>query len=315
MINKTRVAFLVLGFIPLGVLFAQSTVSTPIVGFEKKNFSGGTTGIGLGFVKPAVVSGVSTGITSSSVTMAGANFAPNLGPVNGLPVYYVEITSGSLRGYVADILANSSTTLTIDGDLSSILGTSPSFTVRPHTKVSDVFAGNSALQDYVDTATVYNSDGSATSLLRDSSSSTGWVDPNSFATSDFVIYPGQAVLLSVSSAGSVTVTGQVKTTPTIVPLYASAPNYVSVGNPSSNPGLQVSGIGANLTDFVDTVANLSSDGNFNQTAIYLWGGSNDGFIDPNTFSPVSGVTVPGTGAILVSVSSDTYLVTPAPVNP
>jgi len=88
MINKTRVAFLVLGFIPLGVLFAQSTVSTPIVGFEKKNFSGGTTGIGMGFVKPALVSGVSTGITSSSVTMTGANFAPNLGPVNGLPVYY-----------------------------------------------------------------------------------------------------------------------------------------------------------------------------------------------------------------------------------
>jgi hypothetical protein len=299
-------------------LQAQSTVSTPIVGFETKSFSGGTTGIGLGFVKPAVYSGASTSVASGSVISTGANFTSlgsGLNPVNGLPTHYVEITSGALAGYVADVLSHTSTSLTIDGDLSSIVGTTPNFTIRPHIMASDVFQGNATLTDYVDTATVYNPDGSATSLLRDSSSPTGWVDPNSFAAADFVVYPGQAILVSVSSNGSVTVTGQVKTTPTIVPLYASAPNYVTLGYPGGNRVLQTSGLGSNLADFVDTVADLSTDGSFNQTGIYLWGGTSDGFIDPNSFSPVSGVAVPGSGAVLVSVSADTYFVAPAPVNP
>jgi hypothetical protein len=308
---------LLVGFVGHGIQ-AQSTVSTPIVGFETKSFSGGTTGNGLGFVKPAVFSGASTSVTSGTVTSTGANFTAlgaGLNPVGGLPTHYVEITSGTLAGYVADVLSSTSTSLTVDGDLTSILGTMPNLVVRPHIKVSDVFQGNASLTDYVDTATVYNPDGSATSLLRDSSSPTGWVDPNSFAAADFIVYPGQAILVSVSGNGTVTVTGQVKTTPTIVPLYASAPNYVTLGNPSGNKALQTSGLGENLVDFVDTVAGLSTDGSFNQTGIYLWGGSSDGFIDPNSFSPVSGVSIPGSGAVLVSVSADTYFVAPAPVNP
>lgn len=295
-------------------LQAQSTVSTPIVGFEKKSFPGGTTGLGLGFVKPAVYSGQATSLSSNSVTTTGASFG-SLGLANGLPTHYVEITSGGLAGYVADIVSNTGTTLSLNANLSPILGTSPNYTIRPHTKISDVFKDNTTLSDYVDTATVYNSNGSVTSLLRDSSAVTGWVNPDSFAAADFVIYPGQAVVLSVSGSGNVTVSGQVKTTPTIIPLYASSLNFVSIGNPSANPSLQNSGLGTSMTDFVDTVANLSNDGSFSQTAVYLWGGATDGFINPDSFAPVSGVTMPGTGAVLVSVSADTTWVAPAPVSP
>lgn len=293
---------------------AQSTVSTPIVGFEKRAFEVGTTGLGAGFVKPAVFVGTASSVGANTITVTGANFG-NLGPSNGLVSYYAEITSGSMAGYVLDITSNTTTVLTVDGSLSSISATTPSITVRPHLKVSDIFAGNNSLADFADTVVVYHSDGSTSSVLRDSSSSTGWVDINTFAETDLVVYPGQGFLLNSSGSGQVTVSGQVKTTPTVIPLYAGVVNLVSPGNPSGNPALQASQLGQNMSDFVDTVATFSTNGAFSQTATYLWGGSTDGFIDINTFNPVSGVTLPGTGTFLVSVQNDTTWKALPPINP
>lgn len=295
-------------------LSAQSTVSTPIVGFEKRNFAVGTTGLGAGFVKPAAFSGTATSVSAGTITVTGANFG-NFAPSGGLPAYYAEITSGSMAGYILDITSNTSSVLTVSGDLSGILGTTPTIVVRPHLKASDIFAGNSSLADYADTVVVYHADGTSSSVLRDSSSSTGWVDPNTFAEADLVVYPGQGFLLNTSGSGQVTVSGQVKTTPTVVPLYAGVVNLVTAGNPSSNPALQTSQLGQNMADYVDTVATYSTSGDFNQTATYLWGGSADGFIDPDTFSPVSGVTIPGTGAFIVSVQTDTTWKALPAVNP
>ena len=295
-------------------LSAQSTVSTPIVGFEKRNFAVGTTGLGAGFVKPSTFSGVASSVSASTITVTGANFG-NLAPSGGLPAYYAEITSGDMAGYILDITSNTSSVLTVDGELSGILGTTPTIVIRPHLKVSDIFAGNSSLADYADTVVVYHADGTSSSALRDSTSSTGWVDPNTFAEADLVVYPGQGFLLNSSGSGQVTVSGQVKTTPTVIPLYAGVVNLVTAGNPSSNPVLQTSQLGQNMADYVDTVATYSTSGDFNQTATYLWGGSADGFINPDTFSPVSGVTLPGTGAFIVSVQTDTTWKALPAVNP
>ena len=295
-------------------LGAQSTVSTPIVGFEKRNFAVGTTGLGAGFVKPAVFSGTASSISATTITVTGANFG-NLAPSNGLPVYYAEITSGTMEGYVLDVSSNTSSVLTLDGDLSGIHGTTPTIVVRAHIKVSDIFAGNSALADYADTVVVYHPDGTSSSVLRDSSSSTGWVDPNTFAEADLVVYPGQGFLLNSSGSGDVTVSGHVKTTPTVVPLYAGVVNLVTAGNPSLNPSIQTSQLGQNMVDYVDTVATYSDAGDFSQTATYLWGGTSDGFINPDTFSPVSGVSLPGTGAFIVSVQADTIWKALPAVNP
>jgi len=311
--KKVSPVLLILSLLATQGLVIGQTVSTPVVGFEKKNFSGGTTGLGVGFVKPAVFSGPASSLTSSTVTVSSASFG-NLAPSAGLPSYYLEITSGALIGLVADIMSNTSTTLTLDADLSTILGTTPTVAIRPHVKVSGLFQGNASLTDYIDTVTVYNADGTSTSLLRDSSAATGWVRNDTFEASDLVVYPGQAVLLSVSQNGSVTISGQVKTTPTLVPLYAGSLNYVTLGNPSNGQSIQSVNLGSNMTDYIDTVTKLSTDGNCSQTGVFLWGGAADGFLDVNTFSPVT-ETVPGTDAIFVSVSSDTYWKAPAPLTP
>lgn len=292
----------------------SQTVSTPVVGFTKSNFASGTTGLGVGFIKSDVYSGVASSVTATTLTASAASFG-SFGPVGGLPSHYVEIKSGPLQGLVADIVSNTGTVLTVDGNLASIAGSTPSFSVRPHQKVSNLFAGNSSLSDYVDTVTLYNSDGTSTALLRDSSSATGWVDPVSFAVADAIVYPGQAFLLNAAGSGNVTFSGVVKTTPTLIPLYANGVNYVTAGNPGSNPALQSSGIGTNLAGYVDTVATFRTDGSFGENSNFLWAGGTDGFIDPVTFSPVTGATLPGTGAILVNVSADANWKAPAPYTP
>ena len=296
-------------------LHAQVTSYSDVVGYSTSTFPGGTSGHGVGFVKPATFTGSATKLSTSSISVSGLTAANNsLAPSGGLPTHYVEITSGANEGVSADILSNTGTTIVLDADLTNI-GSTESIVIRPHVKASDVFAGNTSLGDFSDTLLVYNSDGTTFSLLRDSSSPTGWIDPNTFSASDVVIYPGQGFLVNASSPGNFTFSGTVKRTATVVPLYASSVNLVSVANPSGNPDIQTSGLGTNLSAYADTVGTFTSDGSFSQNATYLWAGSPDNFIDPNLFTSVSGVTLPGVQAILVGVSSDTIWKAPAPYNP
>ena len=236
-------------------------------------------------------------------------------PSNGLPSHYIQITSGSQSGLVVDITGNSATVLNVaSGDLGGVSGT-PSFVIRPHVKVSSLFQGNADLADYTDTLTVYNSDGSVTTLLRDSSSATGWLDSTSFNASDSVIYPGQGFLLSTSASGTFTSTGVVNSYQTIVPIYAGNVNLVSLANPSNGKNIQSINLGTNFTDYTDTVGLFSSDGNLLQDVSLIWAGSADGFLDAISFSPATGVNAGGTSAIIVNASSDTTWVQASPLSP
>jgi len=295
-------------------LNAQSTVSTPIVGFENKGVNAGTTAMGVGFVKPAVFSGSASSVSTTVISVSTGSFG-NFAPANSLPTHYVLLTSGAMVGFVLDILANTTSSITVDADLTSILGTTPQFKIIPHTKLSDVFSGNASLSDYVDTVTVYHSNGNPLTLLRDSSATTGWVDGASFAEADSVIYPGQGFLLATSGNASVTTSGQVRSDTVKVPLYAAGVNLVSASNPGANPDIQSINLGQDMADFVDTFGTFSVDGLNNQNANYLWGGIADGFISPDTFAPITNVTVQGTSAILVNVSSDLNWNLPPPVSP
>ena len=305
--------------LPLVVAFsvhAQTTVSTGVVGFEKQSFPAGTTGHGMGFVKAAKYQGTASSVTANSLSVSTASFAANeLAPSNGLPGYYIQITSGPQTGVVVDITGNTATQLNVAaGDLAAVSGT-PSFVVRPHVKVSDLFKGNTDLGDYSDTITLYNADGSTTTLLRDSSQTTGWLDSTSFSSSDAVIYPGQAFLLSTSAAGSFTTTGVVNSSTTIVPIYAGLVNLVSLSNPSNGKNIQQINLGANLSDYADTVGTFSADGQLNQDNSLLWAGAADGFLDSISFSTATGVTVAGTTALLVNTSGNTSWAQPSPLAP
>jgi len=298
-----------------GVAMAVDSYSQ-VVGYEKKSFAAGTTGHGMGFVKAAKFQGTASSVTGNSLSVGAASFTANeFAPANGLPSYYIQITSGTQTGLVVDIIGNTTTQLNVDaGDLAAVSGT-PSFVVRPHVKVSDLFNGNTDLGDYSDTITLYNADGSTTVLLRDSSQTTGWLDTTSFSASDAVVYPGQAFLLGTSTAGSFTTTGVVNASTTLVPLYAGLVNLVSISNPSSGKNIQQVNLGANLSDYADTVGTFTNDGQLSQNNSLLWAGATDGFLDTTTFATATGVTAGGTAAMIVNASSNTTWIQPSPLAP
>jgi hypothetical protein len=300
---------------------AGTTVTSDIVGYTKSSFPAGASAFGVGFVKPTTFQGVPTQLskvssTRSTMTFSGSNFV-GLGPTSdGLPKNYVEIIDGPLAGYNADILSHTATVLTISADFSSLI-VKPTIVIRQHVRASDLFNGNTSLVDYTDTIVLNNPDGSQSSLLRDSSSSTGWIDAGTFSAADLIIYPGQAFLLNTSGSGEFTFSGLVKKTPTAIPLYSASGNFVSYSNPSASPSLQGMNLGTDFggsEEYVSTVGTFSTNGNFDQTAAYLWAGAaGGGFIDPGTFAPPAGVTVPGLSAVIVNVASDSVWIVPAPV--
>ena len=297
--------------------FLQSqTVSTPIVGFESRTIPVGTSAHGHGFVLPSVFQGTASSVSANSLVLSSASLTPGaLDPVNGLPTHYVLITSGPSEGLVIDILGNTSTTINVGaGDLASVSGT-PSFVIRPHVKVSGIFNGNTDLQDFTDTVTIYNSDGTISTLLRDSSSSTGWINSDTFTAVDSIIYPGQAYLLNASTGGVVKTVGTVNPNKVAVPIFSGLVNLVSLSNPSNGKNLQDTALGAGLVDYTDTVVTLSSDGNLNQVVNALWAGSTEGFINPDTFNPVVGVSLGGTAGVLVNSSLNTQWTLNSPLNP
>lgn len=301
------------GIASMQTISAQTTSYSDVVGYEKKSFVAGTTGHGVGLVQAAKYQGQATSVSSASLTVTSAPFTVGaFNPVDGLPSHYIQITSGTQTGLVVDILSNTTSVITVEtGDLASVTGT-PSFVVRPHVKVSTLFNGNTDLGDYSDTVTLYNSDGSSTTLLRDSAQTTGWLDSTTFAASDAVIYPGQGFLLSTSSGGTFTSTGTVNPSATIVPIYSGLVNLVSLSNPSNGKDIQQINLGVNLSDYADTVGTFSADGQLQQDASLLWTAA-DGFLDATTFSTATGVTAGGTSAMIVNASGSTTWVQPSPL--
>ena len=296
---------------------AQTTSYSDVVGYLQKSFPSGTSAHGVGFVLAEKFRGVASSKSGDILTVAGAGFsADQFAPVGGLPSHYILLTSGAQAGLVADILSNTTTSVTVgSGDLSGV-SYNPSFVIRPHLKASTLFANSSGLEDYADTLNIFNSDGTTTSLLRDSTATTGWVDAASLSAIDAVIYPGQGYLLNTTSGGSFTTTGVVNPDQVAVPVFAGLVNLVSGSDPSSAVPLQTSGIGNGLELFADTVGKFSTDGNLTQNGTYLWAGSSDGgFVDPASLAPVTGVNFAGTEAVIVNSTFNTTWKIKSPLTP
>jgi len=287
-----------------------------IVGYYKKTFPAGGSLQSVALLKPVTFQGAATSISSAVLTSTGANWTANaFAPVNGLPAYYVEITSGPREGYLYDVVSNTANTVTVDDTSISAAGTTPSFIIRAHTKLSDVLGPTVSMSDYQDQATVYNSDGTYSNFLRDSSTATGWLDATLFSESDAVIYPSQGYVLTSSVSGNYTVTGTLKSTKTAVPLFPNVPNIVSLANPGGvSKDVQVVNLGANMADFQDQVAKYNNDGSLTLAVNLLYSGSAEGFYDATTFSPATGVSMGGEEAVIASVVSPTIWILNPPLS-
>jgi len=293
-----------------------ATVTSDIVGYYKQAFPAGGSLQTVGLLKASVFEGSATSITGSSLSVSSSSWVSNqFAPAAGLPTHYVEITSGSMAGYLFDIVSNTASSVTVNDPNVAGAGGTASFLIRPHTKLSEALKSTTNLVDYSDQVTVYHADGTNVSFLRDSSTTSGWLDAGSFSESDDIIYPSQGFVLSTSSSGEITQVGTVKNTPTVVPLYAGQVNIVSLSNPGGiNKDIQSIGLGTNLADYADQVATYATDGTLGTTSALLYGGSTDGWLDAGSFTPATGVNVVGVNPIIVSVTSSTVWKLNSPIS-
>ena len=83
-----------------GEAFAQSTVSTPIVGFQKTSLAQGYNSLGFPLVKQPIIS------TTTAASVSGSTINLNSAIPNTVPssaTYYLEITSGPQEGERVDV--------------------------------------------------------------------------------------------------------------------------------------------------------------------------------------------------------------------
>ena len=236
-------------------LSAQTTnepVSTPIVGFSTATAAAnGGSGIRYSLVAANLLNQpVFSGSISSNLVVEGSPFTSgqfNSGSV--FAKYYVEITSGTNAGSYADIVSNTTNSLTVVDQLSfqAALGSGASVKIRKHRTLPEIFGGASGSISATDV--VINKGTSASGadniILRDdgvsktyyySSSSLrpGWRDQGGNSASDRPIYPTQGIMIArkINSAANITVTGEVNQNVTIYDLPAGL-NLVTIPIPAN----------------------------------------------------------------------------------
>jgi hypothetical protein len=313
--NATICLALLSAFLPF---FANSqTVSTPVVGFQKVTLPLGGAAFAPTFVKANVFSGPAT-ITGSTVSLAAnALVGQSLGPTgfsdrSNFPRYYAEVvnTDSPFCGYNFDITspngASSFQSLNIPAGLSGNI----TIAIRPHITLADLDPSN--MQDG-DSITIYNDpSGGAFTYYQ---ASGGWVDSNGNPGYAHVpVYPGNGVIYGGQSiANTITLTGNVKNTPTAVPVYLGAVlNVVAPVNPSASVNFANQNIASSIGDGA-SFTKYTADGSLVEESTYY---AASGVLVDNNGNPVSSVSIPGSQAVNVgSLSQDAVWVIPAAIQP
>lgn len=304
-------AFLTLSLQIAFTAYSQ-TVSTPIVGFQKITAPQGGVAIGPTFVKSTVFSG-NASISGTSVSLAaGALTGQSLGPSTysdrtNYPRFYAEVvsTNSPFYGYNFDISSNTSNAFVSDNIPVGLIG-SVNIVIRPHFTLGDL-----------DTASL--NDGDSVNFVNDPTGQQAtfyaiggnWYDSGfNPGYSHKPIYPGEAVVFAAQSGEvTITLTGQVKLTPTAVPLsMTSYANLVTAINPSAS----VNWAAQDLTAFLNDGAAFTvytGDGSFTEESTFY---TISGQIFDASFSPISSA-IPvqgGTGINIGSLDTDKVIILP-----
>jgi hypothetical protein len=207
---------LVAGILASGTaVFAQTTSYSDVVGYTTtviKGSSSGTSGSYFNFVpvqlsKPAVFTGQATA-SGTTITLAGASLASLTSP------HYLIIQSGTGSGYLSDITANTSTSVTTSDDLSSQVGSGALVSVIPHVLLTDVLGTGAGLvlsggaAGTADLVYLVGTDGSFKSYYYKTGLGAGWKDAGTgSAANSVVVYPNESILVerkaSTDTAGVV----------------------------------------------------------------------------------------------------------------
>ncbi len=316
-----------------GVANAQTSSSTPVIGYYKQTIPKGNTPVVCGFTTKkdfqAALTSHTGGATTSVITQTGAGWTANQFQTAANPAvdssHFIEILSGPAAavGLIFDIVSNTATTLTVEGNTTVLGSGAVTYCIRKHATLGTVLPGGGGLLTGQDLVTLYNPNGSSNNYVFNS---LYWED--SFTGDDVtnrVIYPGQGFVITHTgnTPAVITIGGNevsyVKSGATKVPLYyhagAPARNMVGLINPLvSDSGandyntLGNFGLVAGLAQIVDLVQVFTTDGTFKSTVTYDSNGLyvEDGF----TGDDASSVKVRNGSAIRIITTGDRVITIP-----
>lgn len=263
MVKHVKTLFvLALGFTAnlLPQAFGQSTVSTPVVGFEKIDLPANSyTSVGINLNNSPVLSAVVASVSTSTVTLNGVS---NVGSaLNSAEPYYLEVTSGPKAGSRLDLdvsatVAAANNTITImtssannTDTIASLVADLPTATVqiKKHITLADVAAsitgltaGASGTGDEV--LLLDPSTGGFRTYLRRTTSV--WRDENNQTVNSTPIPPGTGFIVNKRAvSGSITSTGAVRANSFYL---NTVPGYqlVTFGFPVNHSPTSIGAVGA-----------------------------------------------------------------------
>lgn len=289
------------------VASAQSS-STPVIGYYKFDVPAGSSIWTCGFVTKKDFQGAMSSKVDgaqSVITQTGATFG-------SLTNHYVEILSGPNTGLIVDVVSNTATTVTVDGDLSAVASTA-TYCIRKHNTLGSIFSSGGGLAAGSDTVALIGEAG--TSVY--SYNGFNWEDADLNDASDVKIYPGQGFIIGASAPATVTFGGNevsyVKTGPTMISLYAGVPNLIGLVNPlvGSAPAdenlLGTYSFVSSLVAGVDTVDLRLSNGLLTSVGVFSSNGFN---MEDGDLNDASSVPVRNGAGLIVGTGADGVYVAP-----
>lgn len=298
---------------------AQAPSPTPATtkpcGFSKWSVTAGNNPCAPVFVHPDSFVGNMGGISEdgaqgrSAITLASGSLTPGaFNEGQRYPLYYVEVIQpGSSQGFVFDVISNTANTVVVDGLLTtdfSLAGTEQ-IALRKHVTLADVFAQTSpAIAAYADSVKFFNPDGTTTSYFWDG---TKWTSDFTVDDSNKPVYPGSGFLTVFGQAVQVTSIGTVKTTPTKVPVYSTALNFVAGVIPVDTT-VGALNLVPTLAPYSENIKVFNQDGTLSEKASYFTDGTmmTKDFTTNGNSDPIS-----GNNAFLLNVGSSKYWTAPA----
>lgn len=288
-----------------GIASAQTTAYTTPVGYYGFAGKGGGNLFVPALVNGAAFAGQLTGASSTTLTLAANSLTANAFNQGAVyATYYAEITSGPNAGVALDIASNTTSVITLMDNIAALgLAGTETIAIRPHVTLKGVLAGAEALLNpYTDNATFYAPNGTFKTYYYGGDGATGW--SSDFATADGnlrPVPPGTGFVLNLLADVTLTVTGEVKASPTVAMLGAAVVNIVGPVNPlvgTSSP-LNSTGFGA-LVAYTDSIT-VYQPGPLTSFVTYYPLG--DGTISSDFVNPTTDTIANTTGAVVIPAAA------------
>jgi len=279
---------------------AQTSSSTPIIGYYKFDVPAGASGWASGFVTKKEFQGQASAVPGApaagtiTLTQTGATWTANQFNTTGVPTsssHYVEILSdgnATHAGLILDIVSNTATTVTVEVPAGFVVGgTAPTYAIRKHATLNTVLPNGAGLAPNEDIVIIIDSVGNEMNAVYDGAG--GWFDIATSANlTNTVIYPGQGFVILANAPRVCTIGGNensyVKDGPTKISIYGGIPNLVGGLNPlvatqPADPIYNTLAVNTTIANGINTIAPNSDlvikptlDGIFDTQYNYIFDG-------------------------------------------